>query len=49
MPYADNAGVRIYYEVEGDGPPIVLVPGMPMASNAWRGDGWAQLYWQGPS
>jgi len=29
MPYATNPddGVRIYYEVEGDGPPIILYPG----------------------
>ena len=28
MPYADNQGVRIYYEVEGEGPPLVLAHGM---------------------
>ena len=27
MPYADNNGVRIHYEVEGNGPPLVLQHG----------------------
>jgi pimeloyl-ACP methyl ester carboxylesterase len=27
VPYADNLGVRIYYEVEGEGPPLVLQHG----------------------
>jgi pimeloyl-ACP methyl ester carboxylesterase len=25
MPYADSRGVRIHYELEGDGPPLVLM------------------------
>ena len=25
MPYATNQGVRLYYHVEGDGPPLVLL------------------------
>ena len=28
MPYATNGGVRIRYEVEGNGPPLVLHPGL---------------------
>jgi hypothetical protein len=27
MPYADNQGVRIHYQVEGDGPPLVMQHG----------------------
>jgi pimeloyl-ACP methyl ester carboxylesterase len=27
MPYANNQGVRIHYQVEGDGPPLVLLHG----------------------
>jgi hypothetical protein len=27
MPYANNNGVKIYYEVEGQGPPVVLLNG----------------------
>ena len=32
MPYANNNGVKIYYEVEGKGPPLVL-------AHALGGDG----------
>ena len=39
MPYANNEGVRIYYDVEGGGPPLVLLPGMLMAAQSWRGPG----------
>ena len=24
MPYANNNGVKIYYEVDGEGPPLVM-------------------------
>lgn len=36
MPYADNDGVRIYYEVEGDGPPLVLHTGVMGRLQDWR-------------
>ena len=36
MPYATNDGVRIYYEREGDGPPIVLHQGFSMSIERWR-------------
>lgn len=36
MPYADSHGVRIHYEVEGQGPPLVLVNGFSMTSEDWR-------------
>src|SRR5688572_4388722 len=29
MPFADNKGVRIHYEMHGDGPPMVLVHANP--------------------
>ena len=28
MPYATNQGVKIHYEVEGQGPPIILQHGV---------------------
>lgn len=36
MPYASNQGVCIYYEVEGDGPPLVLQHGSACSSAEWR-------------
>ena len=36
MPYANNQGVRIYYEVEGQGPPLVLAHGGSDSLNMWR-------------
>ena len=42
MPYANNNGVRIYYEVEGQGPPLVLAHGMGGGGDldAWRSTGY---------
>lgn len=42
MPYASNQGVRIYYEVVGEGPPLVLAHGMGFGGdlNAWRTTGY---------
>jgi pimeloyl-ACP methyl ester carboxylesterase len=42
MPYANNRGVHIYYEVEGQGPPLVLAHGMGSGAdlNAWRNTGY---------
>ena len=36
MPYATNDGIRIHYEAEGDGPPLVLQHGF-----AWKVKSWA--------
>ena len=36
MPYADNAGVRIHYGVEGEGPPLVLVHGLMGTMDDYR-------------
>lgn len=35
MPYANNDGVRIHYEVEGSGPPLVVHPGLSDALELW--------------
>jgi len=36
MPYANNQGVRIRYEVEGNGPPLVLLQGLTGYLESWR-------------
>jgi len=36
MPYTDNHGVRIHYEVEGSGPPLVLSHGFSLTAEDWR-------------
>jgi pimeloyl-ACP methyl ester carboxylesterase len=38
MAYAINQGVRIHYQVEGDGPPLVLQHGL-----FWRLEGWSRV------
>jgi len=36
VPYANNQGVRIHYEVEGNGPPLVLVHGFLDDLESWH-------------
>jgi pimeloyl-ACP methyl ester carboxylesterase len=36
MPYAENQGVKVYYEVEGSGVPIVLQHSFTGSLNRWR-------------
>ncbi|MFH1638888.1 MAG: alpha/beta hydrolase [Chloroflexota bacterium] len=40
MPYANSQGVRIYYEVEGKGPPLVLAHGITNNLTVWRKRGY---------
>jgi pimeloyl-ACP methyl ester carboxylesterase len=35
MPYAINQGVRIYYQVEGEGPPLVIQHGFSDSMETW--------------
>jgi pimeloyl-ACP methyl ester carboxylesterase len=42
MPHIDNRGVSIQYEVEGDGPPLVLQHGFTSNLDAWRQFGYVQ-------
>jgi pimeloyl-ACP methyl ester carboxylesterase len=41
MPYATNNGVRIYYEREGSGPPLILHHGFTRSLEGWRDNGYA--------
>src|SRR3954447_26749762 len=43
MPYASNDGVRIYYEREGSGPPLVLHHGFTRSLEGWRDNGYADV------
>ena len=36
MPEAESRGYRIYYEDEGFGAPLVLVPGLMMTIKRWQ-------------
>jgi pimeloyl-ACP methyl ester carboxylesterase len=36
MPYADNHGTRIHYDLEGQGPDLILVPGFAGTLEDWR-------------
>ncbi len=42
MPYAENQGTRIYYEVEGQGPPLVLGHGGGDSLEMWRKFGYTE-------
>ena len=43
MPYANNNGVKIYYEVEGQGPPLVLAHGGGIGNlDGWRRYGYTE-------
>jgi len=35
MPYVDNNGIRIHYQVEGEGPPLVLQHGFTSSMRRW--------------
>lgn len=43
MPYALHQGARIYYEVEGDGPPLVLLHGSACSHLEWREMGYTDV------
>jgi pimeloyl-ACP methyl ester carboxylesterase len=42
MPYVSNQGVRIHYEVEGHGPPLVLQHGLTSSIRHWRLSGYVK-------
>ena len=42
MPYVNNQGVRIHYEVEGGGPPLMLVGGIGLGLEFWQQAGYVE-------
>lgn len=42
MPFANNNGIKIHYEVEGQGPPILLQHGFSGTLDAWCTNGYVQ-------
>ena len=43
MPYADSNGVSIHYNVEGDGPPLVLQHGFSGSLHGWHEGGYVEV------
>jgi pimeloyl-ACP methyl ester carboxylesterase len=43
MPYVTNQGLRIHYEVEGKGPPLILMTGLAGTLDDWRFFGYSQV------
>ena len=43
MPFANNKGVKIHYEVEGKGPPLIMQHGFSATLDSWRTNGYVQV------
>jgi len=39
MPFANNQGIRIYFETEGEGPPVILQYGQYFPLDIWDEQG----------
>lgn len=35
MPYADNSGMKIYWEAQGEGDPVLLIMGLGYTLEMW--------------
>ena len=43
MPYFDNEGIKIYYEIEGEGPPVVMIHGFSgNLEIGWKETNWVR-------
>ena len=43
MPYFDNDGIKIYYEIEGEGPPVVMIHGFSgNLELKWKETNWVE-------
>ena len=44
MPFFDNKGVKIYYEIEGEGPPVIMLHGFAANIQAnWKDTNWVDV------
>jgi pimeloyl-ACP methyl ester carboxylesterase len=43
MPYATNQGIRVHYQTEGSGPPLVMQHGSSTSGEDWRDFGYAEV------
>ena len=44
MPFFNNKGVKIYYEIEGEGPPVILIHGFAANIEAnWKATNWVNI------
>ncbi|MFX1586464.1 MAG: alpha/beta fold hydrolase [Promethearchaeota archaeon] len=44
MPFFDNEGVKIYYEIEGEGPPVIMIHGFAANIEAnWKATNWVDF------
>jgi pimeloyl-ACP methyl ester carboxylesterase len=44
MPFFDNEGVKIYYEIEGEGPPLIMIHGFAANIEAnWKTTNWVDV------
>ncbi|MFX1558439.1 MAG: alpha/beta fold hydrolase [Promethearchaeota archaeon] len=44
MPFFDNEGVKIYYEIEGEGPPVIMIHGFAASIEAnWKATNWVDV------
>src|SRR5262245_3195113 len=42
MPYAHSQGIRIHYQVDGEGPPLVLQHGFTLSLQSWHREGYVE-------
>jgi pimeloyl-ACP methyl ester carboxylesterase len=44
VPYFDNEGVKIYYEIEGEGPPVIMIHGFASSLEGnWKQANWVKV------
>ena len=43
MPYFENDGIKIYYEIEGEGPPVIMIHGFASSIEGnWKTTNWIE-------